>query len=123
MNISGTMCINGNVIEQVDSASFVGIVFDNHLLWNMHIDAVNKTIRKKIGIIYKLRDFVPKNILILLYKTFVQPHITHGIEVWGSTFSSYLYFTSSTMDVHAITHSQSMTHSSPLFNTVGILDV
>ena len=52
MNISGTMCINGNVIEQVDSASFVGIVFDNHPLY-VHIDIVNKTTnRSHLHIIY-----------------------------------------------------------------------
>ena len=81
LNVCGTLNVNGNAIGQVDHASFVGIVgivIDDHLLWKDHICHVNNTIRRKLGALFKLRDFVPKQILTLLYKSFIQPHISYG---------------------------------------------
>ena len=63
-----------------------GVDIDKHLTWKSHIAKIKLCIRKKVGILYRpcrLRNFVPRNSLILLYQTFMQPHITYGIEVWG----------------------------------------
>ena len=125
LNVCGTLSINGNAIEQVEHASFVGIVIDNHLLWKDHICHVNNTIRRKIGALFKVRDYVPKHILSLLYKSFIQPHISYGLEVWGNTFHSYLHciLLSQKMAMRAITHSHFRDHSAPLFHELGILDI
>ena len=91
----------------VDKASFVGVTIDKHLTWKDHIKDVNNCIRKKAGILFKLRNVVPKYIFVLLYKAFIQPNITYGLEVWGSTFPSYLnpILITQKMCVRSILHS------------------
>ena len=125
ISVHGALHINNKVINEVESASFVGILIDRHLNWSKHIQMINSTIRKKVGILFKLRQFIPTNILILLYKTLIQPHISYGLEVWGSTYPSYLQtiFLSQKMAVRAITFSNFQTHTAHLFKQLYILDI
>ena len=109
----------------MDEASFVGICIDSHLTWKNHIRAVNKCVRRKVGVLFKLRHCVPQHTLILLYKSFIQSNIMYGIEVWGSTCKSYLncLLLSQKMAMRAITFSPFRTPSNPLFKKLGVMDV
>ena len=121
----GSVRISRSNIKEVSVASFVGIEFDCHLSWKEHIQTINKCIRKKVGILFKLRNFVPKNILVLLYKAFIQPHLSYGVEVWGSTYKSNLncIYLSQKMSMRAITFSPLRTDSKALFQSLNILNI
>jgi len=75
--------------------------------------------------LFRLRHFVPKHTLILLYKALIQPHITYGIEVWGSTYQTYLasILYTEKMAMRSITFSGFRSHTRPLFQSMGILNV
>ena len=85
VNVEGALEMGDSKLCEVNVASFVGLQIDNHLTWKPHIQMITSCVRKKVGILFRLRHFVPQNILILLYKALIQPHISYGIEVWGST--------------------------------------
>ena len=72
-----------------------------------------------------LRYYVPRHILVVLYKSFIQSHIFYGIEVWGGSYKSHLnciYFAQK-MAMRPITFSSLRTSSRPLFTTLAVLDV
>ena len=121
----GALELSGYELLEVDKASFVGLEIDKHLIWDEHIKIVNKNIRSKVGILFRLRHFVPQNILLLLYKSLVQPHLLYGIEVWGSTYKTNLnsIFLTQKMAMRAITFSPRDTHSEPLFQKLKILNI
>ena len=123
--LSGKLEIAGIEIGEVDEATFVGITIDKHLSWEYHIREVNSCIRKRVGILFRLRHYIPKHALILLYKAFIEPHLTYGIEVWGSTYKSNLncIFLTQKMAVRAITFSNWQAHSRPLFQDLKILSI
>ena len=125
INIEGLVKIKGHVLNEVEVASFVGIHIDNYLTWKDHINRTSTMLRKKVGIIYRLRHFVPQYILLLLYRSFVQPHISYGLEVWGCTYKTFIdkIYVIQKMIVRAITFSGFMTSSAPLFFTLKILDI
>ena len=83
INVQGRIQIMDTDLHEVDVTTFIGVDIDKHLTWKSYIAKIKLCIRKEVGILYRLRNFVPRNILILLYQTFMQPHITYGIEVWG----------------------------------------
>ena len=60
------------------------------LSWNVHLNNLTKKITRSIGIMYKIRPFVPNNILIKLYYSLIYPHLLYAIQVWGSTFGKYI---------------------------------
>ena len=69
--MNGKLKIAGEEIKEVDVATFVGVHIDRHLFWKSHIRFVNQCIRKNVGVLFRLRHFVPSRTLILLYKAFI----------------------------------------------------
>ena len=125
VQVKGDLKLAGCTLLKVDKASFVGLQIDEHLTWTEHIKVINKTIRSKVGILFRLRNFVPQKILLLLYKSLIQPHLMYGIEVWGSTYKTNLncVFLTKKMAMRAITFSPRGTHSEPLFQKLKNLNV
>ena len=124
-NTLGEMKMLNTAIKGVDCVSFVGLNIDNQLSWKTHIGKVNANIRKKVGILFRLRNVVPTDVLVLLYNTLLQPHLEYGIEAWGSAYESNLkcLYISQKMAVRAITFSPFMTPSRSLFENLKILDI
>jgi hypothetical protein len=63
--------INGNNIEQVRNTVFLGIVIDECLTWKDHIAKVAKKLIRAAGIIAKIRHFVNRNTVKLIYYALV----------------------------------------------------
>ena len=75
--------INGSNIEFVDNCVFLGITINYKLNWNSHINKVTNKISKTVGILNKLRYFLPSGVLQTTYNTLILPHMTYGILAWG----------------------------------------
>ena len=43
-----------------------------------------------MGLISKLRHFVPKHTLINIYRSLIAPYLSYGLIVWGQAWKSYL---------------------------------
>ena len=43
---------------------------------------------KSVGMLWKVKKFLPKKTLISLYQAFVQSHLLYGIVTWGPSISS-----------------------------------
>ena len=81
--------INDNAIKQVSSTTFLSVTIDNKLNWAGHINKVKGKISKRVGIINKAKIFLTRPCLVTLYYSFLFPHLTYCIEVWGGAFDSY----------------------------------
>ena len=51
---------------------------------------IDNKISRSIGIIVKLKSFLPPSALLKLYHALVHPHLLYGLLVRGTTFTSYL---------------------------------
>ena len=65
-------------------------MIDSGLTWQEHIDRVTQKISRAIGLMYKIRPFINKKIMIILYYSLLFSHINYAIEVWGSADNIYL---------------------------------
>lgn len=70
-------------LENKEYVKFLGLLIDSKLSWKNHIDYISTKISKSIGLIAKLRYFVPQNTLITLYWSLVHPYLNYGISAWG----------------------------------------
>ena len=59
--------INGELLEEVDHAKYLGTLMDNKLNWSYQIDAVGLKLAKGTGLLSKIRHSVPSNTLRSLY--------------------------------------------------------
>ena len=59
--------LNDNIFNQVTSIKYLGIFFDENLNWKPHVLHVCSKIKRGLGILSKLRHFLPTKILISIY--------------------------------------------------------
>ena len=82
--------INNYCIKQVSEMKYLGVILDSKLNWHNHIHYVTTKLAKTAGIIYKVRNKVPREVLMLLYHSICASYLRYGIASWGSAKPSAL---------------------------------
>ena len=85
-----TLEINGKAINGTNFVKFLGVYIDEKMKWNEHISRKCSQISKAIGIMSKLKNMLPKQTLLTLYKSLVLPHMTYGVVAWGDADASLI---------------------------------
>lgn len=80
--------LNNNDIKRVSSSKTLGVIVDEKLKWHQQIDNVSKKVSKALGIIRRVKSFLPRKTLILLYNTVALPHFDYCSAVWGNCSKS-----------------------------------
>ena len=112
-------------LERVNSTKFLGVIIDENLTWKNHIDAISKTISRNIGMLTKMKHYVPEYILYSLYCTLVLPYINYGILIWGNTCKTYLdkIVKLQKWAIRTISLEHYRSHTGPLFKKHNVLNV
>ena len=77
-DLPGGVLFDDAIIVRVTSTKFLGLHIDEKLTWASHCSNISKVISKNTGVIYKLRSFVPQEILLILYSTLILPYLNYG---------------------------------------------
>ena len=88
MKLQLTIKINRNAINGKDSIKYLGVLIDSTLSWKNHIINISKQISRAIGIMYKLRPFLPLKVIRNVYYSVIYSYIIYAIEAWGKYISS-----------------------------------
>ena len=72
-------------IIHANHVKFLGVLLDETLSWRSHLIKLSRKLARSVAIFYKLRLYVPLDILISIYYALFYPFLTYGIEVWGAT--------------------------------------
>ena len=75
--------IDETVIERVQHFNLLGITLQENLSWDVHIKNISIKCSKLIGILNKLKRFLPLNIKVTLYNALMLPYINYCLMVWG----------------------------------------
>lgn len=63
-------------LECKDYVKYLGILIDKNLNWKTHIGLIALKNSKTIGMIAKLRHFVPLSIIVKLYQSLILPYLS-----------------------------------------------
>ena len=85
-----TLKIQKKAISEKNHVKYLGVMIDSGLTWHNHIDCVTQKMSRAIGLMYKIRPFVNKKTMRMLYYSLLFLHLNYAIEVWGSTHKIYL---------------------------------
>ena len=55
-----------------------------------NINFLYSKLSRTLGVMFKVKHYLPKTYLLLLYNTLFHPHLIYYISAWSSTFSTYL---------------------------------
>ena len=99
------------------------VVIDNKLTWKEHIAQTNLRLSKGIGILYKLRRYVPQITLRSLYFSFVQSNVNYCLLNWGNAATTNMkpIKTSLSKGLRTMTFKESEHHANPLYRKLKIL--
>ena len=116
--------IIGGPIKEKEFTKYLGVLIDKVLSWTYHINHVNLKISRGKAILTKLRHYVSKDTLRMLYFAFVQPNIDYGLIVWGSATPSALkpIQTNIKKTIRKMLFKKSNHPTEPLFQKLNILD-
>ena len=78
----------GNLLEQVDSHKYLGVVVDDALSWQPHTATIAVKLSRLCGLLYKLRNYTDTAMLKRVVYALVQPVIHYGMICWGSCSES-----------------------------------
>ena len=56
---------------------------DEHLNWKSHVETISNKCSKTIGVLNKLKYFLPLTVKLILYNSLILPHLNYGIMTWG----------------------------------------
>eukprot|EP00794_Sanderia_malayensis_P003962 gene3962-4512_t len=69
--------INDDVVQQTKALKLLGVIIDDKLTFNGHISNMCKKASQKVGVLMRLRNLIPMEAKLVLYKTAILPHLTY----------------------------------------------
>ena len=66
------------------------MILDDHLSFDEHITYIHNKATKKLGILYKSKDYLDRSTKILLYKSLILPHLDYCDTVYMTTTETNL---------------------------------
>ncbi len=113
--------IDGTVIERVAEFNFLGIILNENMTWNSHANKIANKISRSIGILNKLKHFLPIKTKILIYNSLIQSHLNYGILAWGYKCDRIIKLQKKAVRILCIRKYRA--HTEPLFKEMKLLKI
>ena len=85
------LCVNGKVLETIKSHKVLGLIIQDNLKWNKHIEMSTSKASKRLHIIRVLRrGGVPPHDLLHIYYALVRSVLEYCCVIWHNSLPKYL---------------------------------
>ena len=81
--------LNDQKLENVNNTKYLGVVIDQNLIWQNHINYICKKVAPQLAALRRLSNQVPKEVLSAIYLNVIQPSIDYADTVWGNCPKTY----------------------------------
>ena len=115
-----SIIINNQPVEKVNCFKFLGVLLDENLTWNKHVNFISNKLSRTCGIMSKIKNTLSRSTLKLIYNALFLSHLNYGITTWGFHSCSRL-ITLQKKAVRIINNSNYNAHTSILFKQLGLL--
>ena len=88
IDLPSPLIIEKTAIERKSGTRFLGVIIDESLNWTKHINTVLSKMSRYVGIMYKIKKYLPVTARLQIYHSFVQSHLNYCSLVWGFTCKS-----------------------------------
>ena len=82
--LNSSITMNNKLISSVASNKCLGVDIDETLSFHTHIEEICKKICSGIGILRRIKPFVPQGSLVTLYKSLIQPYLDYCAPLWDT---------------------------------------
>ena len=78
-----TVRLEGEKLKKVRSTKFLGVVIDDQLNWEAHLDHLSSKLNSSIVSIKRISKCVPQSEYLKLYNALFMSHLSYCISCWG----------------------------------------
>ena len=78
----GHITLGGESVKHYDAFKYLGVVLDNSLSLNLHIDYVKKKVPKTLGMFSRIRSLLISEVSHRLYKSMILPNLEYCCAVF-----------------------------------------
>ncbi len=115
------LIIDDIIFERVHKFNFLGLILNEHLNWNTHNYKISNKISKSMGILNKLKYFLPLKFLSLIYNSLILSHLNFGILAWGYQCDRITKLQKKVIRIRSL--AKYNTHTEPIFKEPKLLKV
>ena len=112
----------GQHIECVRQFVFLGITIHETLNWDRYIDKIANKISRTLGVMNKLKHFLPKYTLKIMYSSLIAPHFNNITFYYGALIRIRLIKLQKRA-IRIITDSKYNSHTETLLKSLNILKI
>ena len=87
---SVTILVNGSILENVESFSYLGVTLSSNMNWSEHVDNLCSKISKRLKLLKRIKHLLPHRARLLFYNSLVLPLFDYGDLVWGNEDNTML---------------------------------
>lgn len=118
-------CKCNNSIAQKDKIKYLGVYFDQHMKWHVHVDYIVNALLRIVYKFYESRQIVSQKTIRQIYQALVQPILNYGIASWGAACNNVLasLFVSQKYILKVMLFKKRLYSSERLFKDVGLLNI
>ena len=117
--------INNIHLPFIEEHKFLGVTIDPKLKFNKHINSIASKISKSVGIFYKIKGFLSRELSIVLYYSLIYPYLLYANPAWGGTYETHLkpLILVQKRIIRLISGETYLAHTTPLFAATSILRI
>ncbi|XP_044183319.1 uncharacterized protein LOC122963992 [Acropora millepora] len=82
--LSNVISIDNNLVSRVPSNKCLGVLLDEKLTFETHIDYICKKACAGIGALRRIKPFVPLCTLVTLYRSLIEPYFDYCSPLWDT---------------------------------------
>ena len=116
-----TLNLEGKQIQGICEFNFLGTTIEETLNWAPHTDRIANKISRTLGVMNKLKQFLPTYTLRTMYNSLILPHQNFSILSWGLHTSRLSKLQKRA--VRIITRNKYNAHTEPILKYLGLLKV
>jgi uncharacterized surface protein with fasciclin (FAS1) repeats len=111
--------IGNELIEKVDSTTFLGVKIDKNLEWYDHIQMVRNKVSSGLYALSSVKHILPYELMRQIYFTLIHPYLNYGTLLWGSAKKMHLrkLVTLQNKSVRMVTLANYNASAAPIYTT------
>ena len=107
------LMINNAIIERVTEFNFLGLTVNEYMNWNSHTQKIANKISRTLGVMNRLKRYLPFSAMKLMYDSLILSHLQFGITNWGFEWERISKLQKRAIRI--MTNSRYNAHTEPLF--------
>ena len=81
--------LNNKLVKQVPSQKHLGMISHNKLNFQEHLKNTLNKVNKTVGLLRKLKNFLPRGPLLKIYKLFIRPHLDYSDVIYDQYYNNF----------------------------------